>query len=54
MTIIYVPRVFGGTLILTVTTQTSIVPNAQVVVTFRDGEARVTYRDGQVQVGDRG
>ena len=54
MTIIYVPRVGGGTLILTVTTQTSTIPNAQVIVTFRDGEAKVTYRDGQVQVGERG
>lgn len=47
MPVTYIPRAFGGTLIL-VTTSTSS-QNVQVVTTFRDGNTQARYRDGKAQ-----
>lgn len=48
MPVIYVPRLFGGTLIIN-TGPTSPTPVVSVLVTFRDGETQVKFRDGKVQ-----
>ncbi len=46
-TVIYVPRTFGGLLIITVTPPpTSTVPNLEVMALFRSGGACASYRDG--------
>ncbi len=51
MSTTYVPRAFGGTLILTVASPSaSTVPAVACLVTFRDGESRVTFRDGETRV----
>lgn len=50
MTTIYVPRVFGGTLILTVTPPPpSNLATVLVVATFRDGNEAAGFRDGEAQ-----
>lgn len=64
MPMIYVPRVFGGTLILNAAPPPpSTIPNAVVLITFRDGEVQAKFRDGEVKAmfrdgqviaGDRG
>lgn len=46
---IYVPRVFGGTLILTITPPPSTpIPTIFIIANFRDGNIRATFRDGLV------
>lgn len=62
-TTVYIPRVFGGTIILQVapppasTIPTLIVPatfrSGEVSATYRNGEQQAIYRDGQVQAGGR-
>lgn len=42
-----VPRVFGGTLIITYTPATSPVPTLQVTAVFRSGQTEAMYRDGK-------
>lgn len=49
MPTIYVPRVLGGTLILTTGGPTSPVPTMVCQVTFRDGETKAKFRDGETQ-----
>lgn len=54
MTTLYVPRVFGGTLILTVAPPpASPVPTLTVTATFRDGQQEATYRDGTQEATHR-
>jgi hypothetical protein len=50
MSVIYIPRSCGGTLILNITPP--VAPNATKVVqvTFRDGTAQARFRDGETQV----
>lgn len=48
MTVVMVPRVFGGTLILTVAPPpASPVPTLQVTAVFRDGKVESLHRDGK-------
>lgn len=42
-----VPRVFGGTLLITYTPATSPVPTLQLTAVFRSGQVEGTYRSGQ-------
>lgn len=54
--IVYVPRVFGGTLILSSVPPpppTSLIPTLLVVARFRSGEQPAQYRSGQVKTGGR-
>lgn len=48
MSNIYVPRSFGGTLILG-PAPISVIPTLIVIATFRDGEIKSQHRDGQKQ-----
>ena len=50
MSQIFVPRTFGGTLILTVAPPpASVVPTVVIIATFRDGQVNATCRDGSGQ-----
>lgn len=60
--ILTVPRVGGGTLLITYTPATSPVPALQITAVFRSGQVEsvhrsgqqeVTYRDGTVTAGGR-
>ena len=62
MAVIYVPRVFGGTLILNSTPPAGPVPtlvvpatfrSGMVAAAFRDGEQGALYRDGEQSAGFR-
>jgi hypothetical protein len=61
VTVLYVPRAGGSTLILTITppvpVPTLIVPaifrDGEQQATHRDGEQQTTYRDGVAQTGGR-
>jgi len=46
MTVITIPRTFGGTLFLNLTVATSPVPGLSVTALFRDGDVLATARDG--------
>lgn len=51
---IYVPRVFGGTLIITVgPPPPSVLPVLVVTATFRDGKTTVVHRDGKTTATHR-
>jgi hypothetical protein len=43
MSIIYVPRVFGGTLILTITPPSAPLPTVFVVAYFEDGNIQANF-----------
>jgi hypothetical protein len=45
MSIIYVPRVFGGTLILTITPPSAPLPTVFIVATFEDGIIQADFED---------
>lgn len=48
MPVKYVPRTFGGTLILNIApAPPSTLPTLVVVARFRDGTQQATYRDGK-------
>lgn len=49
MSVIYVPRTFGGCLILTVTAPVGPVPTLIVPAYFRSGLATASYRDGSLE-----
>lgn len=50
---VVVPRVFGGTLIITIAPPTPVVSTLNVTATFRDGKVTATHRDGNVTAGGR-
>lgn len=53
MTVLTIPRVFGGTLLLTPPSQVSTLPTLLVAATFRDGAVNVLHRDGEQKVVHR-
>jgi hypothetical protein len=54
MTVIYVPRVFGGTLILTITPLSTPLPTVFVIADFVDGNIQADFNDGNIQANFEG
>lgn len=52
--VLFVPRVWGGTLILTIAPPPpSTIPTLMVPAAFRSGEVQATYRNGEQQATSR-